>query len=400
MTRQLLIVALVIAVCLLVLLPWVTRRLSIVSFGLAANEESQAVLQTNLADLRSLSKSDPANAAVYHRHFEETQALLRHLQILALSRRELTRRTEATVLGGFIAIVACSAVFYMIEQQRRGRRLSRLNLALASLSRGEGVVAVGDHGRDVIARFASMIEETSRVIVRERQRVQYLEHLSSWQEAARRHAHEMRTPLTTARMEVTSLMRSIAPRIPDAADELQQREESILQELERLRRFTNNFVAFAALPSPVLRTCDLAQFATDFCTLFAPNWPQLTLRIGELERGICARADAAMLRQVLVNLCNNSALAIGAGGKGNVALSVSRQETTAALDVSDDGPGIPAEVRRRLFQPYTTTRKIGEGIGLGLAISKKILLDHDGDLELLPSGRGTTFRLILPRVEC
>ncbi|MGZ7041523.1 MAG: ATP-binding protein, partial [Thermoanaerobaculia bacterium] len=81
-------------------------------------------------------------------------------------------------------------------------------------------------------------------------------------------------------------------------------------------------------------------------------------------------------------------------------LSVSERGSTGTLDIADDGPGIAPEVRRRLFEPYTTTRKIGEGIGLGLAISKKILLDHGGDLEPVEAERGAAFRLIIPRVEC
>ncbi len=56
------------------------------------------------------------------------------------------------------------------------------------------------------------------------------------------------------------------------------------------------------------------------------------------------------------------------------------------LDVADDGPGVAPEIRGRIFEPYTTTRKIGEGMGLGLAICRKILLDHGGDLELVGGG--------------
>ena len=74
-----------------------------------------------------------------------------------------------------------------------------------------------------------------------------------------------------------------------------------------------------------------------------------------------------------------------------------RQQLPRVLDVADDGPGVDEAVRGRLFEPYTTSRGIGEGMGLGLAISKKILLDHGGDLELVASSAaGTTFRLTLP----
>ncbi|MGZ4810598.1 MAG: hypothetical protein ACXV7D_14835, partial [Thermoanaerobaculia bacterium] len=168
------VLAAVVAAGFLLLLPWVMRRLSIVSIGLAANEESQAVLQTNLTDLKALSRLDPAHAAIYRRHFEETQALLQHLQILALSRHELTRRAEAATFGLFGAIAACGAAIHMTEQRRRARRLARLNEALESLSRGDGIVSVGDDGRDMIGTFASMIEETSRVVVKDRRRMHYL----------------------------------------------------------------------------------------------------------------------------------------------------------------------------------------------------------------------------------
>ena len=72
----------------------------------------------------------------------------------------------------------------------------------------------------------------------------------------------------------------------------------------------------------------------------------------------------------------------------------------ASLEVRDDGPGIANELRDRLFEPYVTTRASGEGMGLGLAISRKILLDHGGDLELAHSSpRGTTMRCWFPPVD-
>lgn len=92
---------------------------------------------------------------------------------------------------------------------------------------------------------------------------------------------------------------------------------------------------------------------------------------------------------MLVNLCNNSALA----GSTAVRFSLRREAGKVQLDVADDGSGVDPAVRRRIFEPYTTTRPVGEGMGLGLAISKKIMLDHGGDLTLLETARGAAFRL-------
>jgi two-component system C4-dicarboxylate transport sensor histidine kinase DctB len=78
-------------------------------------------------------------------------------------------------------------------------------------------------------------------------------------------------------------------------------------------------------------------------------------------------------------------------------LDVGAVNDMVSVEVADSGPGVNPAVRDRLFEPYATTRGLGEGMGLGLAISKKILLDHGGDLELADtSPRGTTFRLTLP----
>ncbi|HWS72232.1 MAG TPA: ATP-binding protein [Thermoanaerobaculia bacterium] len=382
---------------------YVVRQLSFVSVGLAANADSRRVLSRSLEDQKRLAHLDPEHSAEYRARFEETRTLMKRIEILALTRRELTRHLELLLLAVVAAIVFGGGIVYLAEQRNRERRLARLGTALQALSRGETPVAPADGRRDLIGRIGAMVEETSRTIDRSQKRVQYLEHLSAWQEAARRHAHEIRTPLTAAQMEVGRLVRTAADRLPESRDELAQLEASILEELDRLRTFTTNFVAFAAVGAPRLQLQDLAAIVEEFCIVFAPNWPRLALVFEAPAARCCAKVDRAMLRQVLVNLCNNSALA-AADRNATVRFSLRRNGDAIALDVADDGPGFPEELRRRLFEPYTTTRKVGEGMGLGLAISKKILLDHGGDLELVeaPAGAplGATFRLTLPAVEC
>src|SRR5258708_3645768 len=134
----------------------------------------------------------------------------------------------------------------------------------------------------------------------------------------------------------------------------------------------------------------------DFCGMFKNAWPNLTLRVVAAE-GVMVSADRDLLRQVLVNLVTNSANATT--GEGSVTFSVTRAGERVLIDISDTGIGIPPSIQSRIFEPYVTTRKIGYGMGLGLAISRKVLLDHGGDLNLLSSSSaGTTFRLTLVRI--
>ncbi|HEX8153396.1 MAG TPA: ATP-binding protein [Thermoanaerobaculia bacterium] len=390
-------IAVLIVVCAasLALFGYLLRQLSFVSVGLAANAESQALLRNSLADQRKLARIEPQNRAAYRRRFEDTRRLLRRMEILELTRERLLHEFELVLLGAVAAIVGTGGVVYLLEQRSRERRLLRLGGALEALSRGEADIVIGERRRDLIGRIAAMIEKTSHVMARDRRRMQYLEHLSAWQEAARRHAHEIRTPLTAAQMEVARLVSLVNKRMPEAADDVRAIETSILEELEQLRRFTGNFTSFARIGEPQLRDLDLARLIEEFAATFAPTWPQLAFSVERAPGEFPVRADRDMIRQVLVNLCSNAADAAT-----QLRFLVHAPGNCVAVDVADDGPGIAPEIRPRLFEPYTTTRKIGEGMGLGLAISKKIMLDHGGDLEHVASAqRGATFRLTLPRAE-
>jgi signal transduction histidine kinase len=107
--------------------------------------------------------------------------------------------------------------------------------------------------------------------------------------------------------------------------------------------------------------------------------------------------DRALMRRVLSNLCQN-AIEAARPGRARVHLGVGRAGELGVLTLRDEGPGVPSELRERIFDPYFTTRR--EGTGLGLAIAKKIVLQHGGDLAVgaHPEG-GAQFTLSLPIVE-
>lgn len=365
------------------------RQLSRAWFRLGLQPAVIEALERSLADRRALARLDPGRQDEYRRRFHADQTLLNRLRILEHNREEIVERYEMILLGVVGGVLAAAGGAQLLLQRRRERRIERLRDALADLSAGREDIVIADRGRDVLGRIAAMIEETSRVMARDRKRLAYLRNLSTWQESARRHAHEMRTPLTAARLELTRL-RDL---LPDG--ESRQAAESLAEELDRLASFTRQFTSFARLPQPRLEVHDLAALAVEFAATFARAWPNLELR-AERTEGLPAAVDRDMLRQALVNLCDNSAQALGERS-GTVTLRPGATSRYAVLDVSDDGPGIAPEVRDRVFEPYVTTRQVGEGMGLGLAISRKILLDHGGDLELLEtSPSGTTFRLTLP----
>jgi two-component system, NtrC family, nitrogen regulation sensor histidine kinase NtrY len=373
------------------------RQISGTWFRLGLQPEIVSTLEVSLADQKALARLDPGRKAEYRERFESTQTLLNRLRILQHNQKEISRRWEMILLAAVVAVLAVAGGVHLIRQGRLDARIERLRLALVALSAGQEDLEIGDRGRDTLGRIAGMIEETSRAMARDRKRLAYLKNLSLWQETARRHAHEMRTPLTAARLELSRLTRLLEG---EEQEEARQVAVSVGEELERLGRFTQQFTSFARLPQPRQTVHDLGAVVEEFVGTFASAWPNLTLRFEPAGKPLPAALDRDMLRQVLVNLCDNSSLALRASGDGNGAVTLRPGEAgrNVLLDVTDDGPGIPPDIRPRVFDPYVTTRQVGEGMGLGLAISKKILLDHGGDLELAgSSGAGTTFRLTFPR---
>ena len=377
------------------------RQLSRTWFAFGVHPDVLAAVERSLEDQKQLARFDPAREPHYRRRFESARTLLARLRVVELSRQEIVWRYEAALLIAVAGIAVLSGSGYALRQARQAGRLARLQAALGDLAAGRTDVRVGERRRDLIGRIAAMIERTSRVMARDRRRLASLENLSSWQEAARRQAHEMRGPLTAARLELTR-MRSLVegPAEGRTPEELARLHESLGQELDRLSAFTQRFTSFARLPPPCLERHDLGRLAGDFADLFAAAWPELTVRLTPPARPFEARVDPEMLRQALVNLGDNSAQALRDQGRtdGTLTLSLAETDEGIALDVADDGPGVPDALRGRLFEPYATSRRIGEGMGLGLAIARKVLLDQGGDLELLhTSEAGTTFRLLFPR---
>ena len=332
------------------LLFWLlVHQISGLWLDVALRPEVREVLEHSLEDQKLLRTLDRAHRDEYRRRFEQTNLLLRRLQVIRLNRAEMQRRFELTLLVLFVAGAAVAACWMWLRYRH----------------------------------------------AQARERRDYLDRVSVLQETARRQAHELKGPLTAARLELERLG-DIVRRGASQADVLAA-GESIAEELDRLARFTREFASFAAIGTPVLRPLSLRAAVEEFCATFANAWPGVALRWNGGDARVCADGD--LLRQVLVNLCTNSARAID--GAGSVTFTLARHSAPVALDVSDSGGGIPESLRARIFDPYVTTRRMGEGLGLGLSISRKILLDHGGDLELVAtSPSGTTFRLTFGDAEC
>lgn len=359
---------------------------------LALNPEMSERLMDAIDNQKALAKLDPKEATHYREQFQKTQALLQNMEVLRASHEELSRRYQLVPALLFSLALVLLLVLQVRHHRKLELRLQQLRTHLEQLAAGEPIETRSERG--VLGRVEAMIAEVGDAFNQSRRKVKQLENLQQWQESSRRIAHEIKTPLTSLALETQNLSQLCARAAPDHAAAIGAARQSIEEEIRQLDEFTRRFTSFAKIGTAQPQREALDPFLANLVKFYAKTWPGITLHLAGAANQ-SAEFDKRLLRLVLVNLCNNAAAAIGAGG-GNITLTVAVQPTRITIEVSDDGPGIPASIRDTVFEPYVSTKDVGEGMGLGLAIAKKIMLDHGGDLVLQRSDAlGTCFGVVL-----
>ncbi|MCG6963745.1 MAG: HAMP domain-containing histidine kinase [Acidobacteria bacterium] len=389
------VIVMVLAATILVVV--VERELSAAWFRLGVQPQVMSLLEKSMADQKRLDTASPGNDGLYRRRYEEIHRVLNNLRVLEHSRSRIVSRYQAVLLAVLGLVVVAGSTTQVLGQAREHRRLSSIQDALQALSGGGVDLEVPVRGRDGLGRVARMVESTSRLVGRQRKRLEAMRTLEQWQDTTRRISHQLSGPLNAARLELSRLHELLGG-TSDPGDALAC-ASNIDTQLDRLGRWTRSFARLGRLPEPRLVADDVAGIVQHFEEVFSSAWPGLHLAM-DLARPARAMVDRDLLEHLLTNLADNAARAMGGAG-GTLGLAVSTEGQWVRVDVADSGPGLPADVVDRLFQPYVSRKERSDGMGLGLAIAHKIALDHGGDLRLFEtSEQGTTFSLVLPVLPC
>ncbi len=250
----------------------------------------------------------------------------------------------------------------------------------------------GDHGPEGVALFFKDLTQVERREEQERLR----DRLAALGQMAASMAHEIRNPLASIEVTATLLKRRLLGR-----DEDRRLVEKIAAEVERLNRTVTRGLEFARPLCPERVLQPIAPLIDQALDEAVSKYPEHAVTI---EKSYDADAPAAfvdgnLLRQAVVNLVANAFEAMACKGRIEMVVRpVSRPERSpGAVEVviRDNGPGIPAEVREKIFSPFMTTKKTGSGIGLAMA--RKIVECHHGLIDVeTETGVGTAFRVRLP----
>ncbi len=209
----------------------------------------------------------------------------------------------------------------------------------------------------------------------------------AWKEMARQVAHEIKNPLTPMKLSIQHVQRLMETNPKEAAEHIKRISPILLEQIDALSHIATEFSNFWQLPAPKFENIELVTFIESLLPLYN-NSSEITFEFNSNEKQAIVKADKDQLLRVMNNLVNNAVQALDERGK--IILGLRKDNNKYIISVSDNGKGIDDAVKARIFQPNFSTKSYGTG--LGLAMCKRIIEQHRGEIWFeSEAGKGTNF---------
>jgi len=318
------------------------------------------------------------------------------ITLMNRSAEKLIGRSEAEALREPLADVV-PELMPLLEEARSG--VHRLVQGQATISRSGtdrnlSVRVATEQAGESEHGYVVTLDDITELVAAQRS--------SAWADIARRIAHEIKNPLTPIQLSAERLKRKYGKVITEDRAIFEQCTDTIVRQVDDIKRMVDEFSRFARMPKPVMTEEDVADTVRQVVFMMRVGHPDVDIEVETAEDPMPAKLDRRLISQALTNIIKNATEAIAAVppaelGRGRIQVLTARDGDDVVIDVIDNGLGLPKENRNRLLEPYVTTRE--KGTGLGLAIVGKILEDHGGKIELFDApdvasgGRGAWIRL-------
>jgi len=218
---------------------------------------------------------------------------------------------------------------------------------------------------------------------------------AAWSEVARRLAHEIKNPLTPIQLSAERIKHKLGAKLnKDDTDILNKAVATIVNQVDAMKTMVNEFSEYARAPKLNLELTDINKFIKEISHLFENSGIKIVTKLSKDLPEI--RVDVNMMRQVLINLIQNAQDAMMNNTKKQIIqINTNKLKNHIVLSIEDNGPGFSADILKKAFEPYVTTKS--HGTGLGLAIVKKIIEEHEGAIaiENIKNG-GALIKIQLP----
>ena len=238
-----------------------------------------------------------------------------------------------------------------------------------------------------VKNYVLMIDDITMMIQAQRD--------AAWSEVARRLAHEIKNPLTPIQLSAERIKHKLGSKLnKEDTDILDKAVSTIVNQVDAMKTMVNEFSEYARAPKLNLELTDINETIKEISHLFENSGIKITTT---LLKGLPKiKVDVNMMRQVLINLIQNAQDAmINNTKKPSIKINTNKYKNYLILSIEDNGPGFSADILKKAFEPYVTSKS--HGTGLGLAIVKKIIEEHEGTIvvENIKNG-GANINIQLP----
>ena len=316
------------------------------------------------------------------------------VSILNRSAEKLIGRTESEALGKPLTEVLPELADTMAAAESGARTQDQITISRNGRERNLSVRVTSEQSGESDRGYVVTLDDITELVTAQR--------TSAWADVARRIAHEIKNPLTPIQLSAERLRRKYGKMIVEDRGIFEQCTDTIIRQVDDIRRMVDEFSHFARMPKPVIAAEDVADAVRQTAFLMRVGNSEIDIEVDIAEDPMPARFDRRLISQALTNIIKNATEAIGAVpanelGKGIIHVYAAREGTDIVIDVVDNGIGLPKTNRSRLLEPYVTTRE--KGTGLGLAIVGRIVEEHGGSIELrdaaekIPEQRGAWVRV-------
>ena len=390
----------------LVALTAVPTALAVVGWALAVRTVGpSAGARVALEEMAASARQMVDRIDTTHLALRERAAVRDHLERLSTS-VTLARRAETYLryyAGGFALVVIVFGGLALTAAIRLAGHLSRQLsrpidelVGWTRLIRRRVPLPAGpaSRGAPEFDALRQALRELATALDAARERELEAERLRAFREVARRVAHEIKNPLTSMRIAVDQLRRSLKDSLTVAGGPVERRTDVAVEvigaETERLDQLAKEFSEFGRLPQGPRSEVDLVDLLMDLGKSAVP--PEVAMRVRANGEPCKVLGHYDPLRRAFANLLRNAAEAMQ--GRGAIEVAVTRDGSGLVVTIADHGPGVPDELRQRVFEPYFTTKQ--DGTGLGLALVRQTIEAHSGTISVADTpGGGATFSIVL-----
>ena len=300
-----------------------------------------------------------------------------NVSILNRSAEKLIGRTESEALGQPLTEVLPELVGTMAAVQSGTSPQDQITVGRNNRERNLSVRVTSEQSSESGRGYVVTLDDITELVAAQR--------TSAWADVARRIAHEIKNPLTPIQLSAERLRRKYGKMIGEDRGVFEQCTDTIVRQVDDIRRMVDEFSHFARMPKPVLDNENMADTVRQAVFLMRVGNSEIDISADVSEDPMPARFDRRLVSQALTNTIKNATEAIAAVppgelGKGTIQVNAARDGDDIVIDIIDNGIGLPKENRSRLLEPYVTTRE--KGTGLGLAIVGRIVEEHGGTIDL------------------